>query len=82
MRADLPPPHVLPRGDQPSSLTVRQEQIVRLLIDGHSRSESAQRLGISLNSYKEHLKEAKKRLGARTTVHLVALWLRTLAEVA
>jgi DNA-binding CsgD family transcriptional regulator len=59
-----------------TGLTPRGQQILQLLADGHTQVTVAAHLYIEVSTVKEHLKVARQRLGARTTVHAVATAIR------
>ena len=56
-----------------SALSVREEQILRLLLLGDSNKKMASRLNISSVSVKLHLKTLLHKLGARNRTQ-VAVW--------
>jgi DNA-binding CsgD family transcriptional regulator len=53
-------------------LTPRQTEVVRLAMLGLTAKESARRLGVSKNTVDEHLREARRRVGAPTKTRLIA----------
>lgn len=63
-------------------LTPAQERIVRELADGRYVSEIAKKFGIAPATVYCQLGYARDRMNARTTAHLVALWLRAKREAA
>jgi DNA-binding NarL/FixJ family response regulator len=63
------------RKTEPSHLTERQSRIVELIACGWSDGEIALELGIDATTVREHVSGAKRRLGARSRPHAVALWL-------
>lgn len=60
----------------PCPLTDRQIEVVRLLADGVTQAEIAQRLYLGLTTVKTHLAHAHQRAGTRSAAHLVATALR------
>jgi DNA-binding CsgD family transcriptional regulator len=52
-------------------LTRRQAEVVRLAVSGLTAKETARRLGISKNTVDEHLREARRRVGAATKSQLI-----------
>jgi DNA-binding CsgD family transcriptional regulator len=57
-------------------LTRRERQVVELMSRGHSYQQTADALGLSIETVKSHLKSARRGLAARNTVHAVAEALR------
>lgn len=58
-------------------LSPRQVQVLQLRADGVTHKELPQALGVaSIATADDHLAAARKKLGARTTHHAVALALR------
>ncbi len=57
-------------------LTTREREVLRLLADGLTREEIAERLGIGEGTVRAHLVKANRRLGARNRTHAVAVALR------
>jgi DNA-binding CsgD family transcriptional regulator len=58
--------------DDAPLLTPRQTDVVRLAALGLTAKETARRLGISKNTVDEHLRDARRRLGAATKSQLIA----------
>jgi DNA-binding CsgD family transcriptional regulator len=52
-------------------LTPRQTEVVRLAVMGLTAKETARRLGISKNTVDEHLRDARRRVGAATKSRLI-----------
>ncbi|MEV7231855.1 helix-turn-helix transcriptional regulator [Polymorphospora sp. NPDC051019] len=52
-------------------LTPRQTEVVRLAVCGLTAKETARQLGISKNTVEEHLREARRRVGAATKSRLI-----------
>jgi DNA-binding CsgD family transcriptional regulator len=52
-------------------LTKREREILRLLSTGHSTREISKRLSIGSETIRTHLKNAGRKLGARSRVHMV-----------
>ncbi len=59
-------------GLQKPSLTKRQEEIVKLIIQGYSNKQISDRLFISEKTVKSHLNNVYKKLGLSSRVQLVA----------
>jgi DNA-binding NarL/FixJ family response regulator len=70
----------LPVGGQARSrvslLSPRERQILGLLADGHSGAEIAQELFLSTETVRTHVRNAVRKLGARTRTQAVALVVR------
>lgn len=58
------------------SVTPRQLAILQMLSMGMSGIEMAERLGLTKNTIKSHIRGLYKNLGARTSGHAVALGIR------
>jgi DNA-binding NarL/FixJ family response regulator len=69
--ADLPPPDA-PADLAMAGLTGRQQDVLRLLVDGRSTKEIARRLNLGLGTVKVHLNGVYQRLGARSRTEAVA----------
>lgn len=65
-------PTALP-GAAPPRLTPREIECLRLLAGGESTKRVAHRLAISIKTAQHHVANARKKLGARNSVHAVAL---------
>jgi DNA-binding CsgD family transcriptional regulator len=59
----------------PSGLTDRQSEVVSYVARGFSAAEIGIALSVSEHTVRDHLKNARATLGARTRAHLVALWM-------
>ena len=57
----------------PIRLSVRECEVVLFLSHGASYSRTAKELDISVETVKSHIKQAKQKLGAKTTSHLIRL---------
>ena len=57
---------------EPAGLSAREREIVRLIADGDSGPEIAQRLHISHDTVRTHVRNAMTKLGARSRAQLVA----------
>jgi len=58
---------------RPEILSVREREVVLFLSHGASHKRTAKELDISVETVKSHLKTAKGKLGAKTTLHLIRL---------
>ena len=56
-----------------NKLTVREQQIIQILIRGKLDKEIADELDISLDTVKKHNKSIYKKLNARTRSEVIAL---------
>ncbi len=66
-----------PRGEEPRSrLTPRERELVQLLAEGKSNKESADVLGISLNTVETHRKNVMSKLRLRSASDLVRYAIR------
>jgi DNA-binding NarL/FixJ family response regulator len=54
-------------------LTTREREILQLLALGRTGEEIAQRLVLSPETVQKHVHNAKRKLGARTRAHLIAI---------
>jgi len=72
----------LARKHPPEHLTARQDEVLSWLAHGLSMGEIAAELRVSEHTVRDHVKEARRRLGARTGPHVVALWLAQQTEAA
>lgn len=54
-------------------LTVRERQVLTLLGDGRTTEEAAEDLAISADVAEVHLRNARAKLGANTTIHAVVI---------
>jgi DNA-binding CsgD family transcriptional regulator len=61
-----------PRPDGPRELTPREREVVRLVALGHSGPEVAEELHIAHDTVRTHVRNAMKKVGARSRAHLVA----------
>lgn len=57
----------------PGRLTPRERAVLTQLARGGSQAEVAARLNLTPSGVKNHIYRASRRLGATTTVHLLAL---------
>lgn len=53
-----------------AKLSRRQAQIVVLLVNGDDQKTAARRLGIATSTARNHLRAARARVGARSTLEL------------
>lgn len=68
---------LLTRPRQEENLDVADEAITQLLIEGATAKEIATALGLSHRTVEHRLSRMKDRMGARNTVHLVAMLVAT-----
>jgi DNA-binding NarL/FixJ family response regulator len=64
-------------GARKAALTKRQRQILQMIADGNSTSNTAKRLGLSSETVRTHTKAVLARLSARDRAHAVAIGLRS-----
>ena len=69
-------PAVLTGKDREEMLTAREREILQLLADGMSNADVAQRLFISQETVKSHVRHILAKLEADTRTHAVAIALR------
>ena len=69
-------PAFLAGKDQADMLTTREREILQLLADGMSNADVAQRLFISQETVKSHVRHILTKLEADTRTHAVAIALR------
>jgi DNA-binding NarL/FixJ family response regulator len=56
-----------------ATLTVRERQTLGLLADGASTAEVARRLGVAVNTARNHVQRVLEKLGARSKLEAVAI---------
>jgi DNA-binding NarL/FixJ family response regulator len=78
IRAIPPTGLMVGAGDQPTELTHREAQVLRLLSRGSSTAEIASALSISPITARRHCGEIRQKLGARDRAAVVALATRQL----
>jgi DNA-binding CsgD family transcriptional regulator len=61
---------------RPISLTPREREITGLLAEGLDGREIAERLVLSPETVRTHIRNAMDRAGARTRAHLIAISVR------
>ncbi|WP_313616127.1 helix-turn-helix transcriptional regulator [Rhizobium sp.] len=71
---------LLTRPRHEANLDVEDEAITQLLIEGSTAKEIATTLGFSHRTVEHRLSRMKERMGARNTVHLVAMLMATHLE--
>lgn len=72
---------VQPAGPQPSQLSARETDVVRLVADGLTNAEIAAQLHISVGTVKTHLGNVQTKLNARNRVEIAAwAWRSGLVE--
>ncbi|WP_395517274.1 helix-turn-helix transcriptional regulator [Pseudorhizobium flavum] len=64
---------LLSRPQEQANLDVADEAITQLLVEGATAKEIAATLGVSHRTVEHRLSRLKERMGARNTVHLVAM---------
>jgi DNA-binding NarL/FixJ family response regulator len=62
--------------EQPPALTVREREVLSLLAEGLTHDEIGERLSISGETVRTHVRKASDRLGAATRTQAVAMALR------
>lgn len=62
-----------PLATKPRGLTPREHEIVELLAGGATGEQIAQRLVLSPETVQKHVHNAKRKLGAETRAHLIAI---------
>ena len=62
-------------------LTAREADLVTLLLDGLDLRDAAERLALSMNTVRTHLREVFNKTGTRRQAELVALVLRSVAAL-
>lgn len=67
------PPAVMRRPKQKVALTKVERRTLRLVANGSTYEEVAALEGVSRETVKTRLQAARKKLGARSTTHAVAL---------
>jgi DNA-binding NarL/FixJ family response regulator len=66
----------LERGEQPSELTPREQEIVKLIAEAHTNKEIAEILHLSEKTVENHRGNAMRKLGMRDRVELVRYAIR------
>ena len=59
-----------------TELSPRERETVGLLAQGFSGKEIADRMGIGRYTVNEHLRKARRKLGARNSLHVAVLFVR------
>lgn len=62
-----------PTPTPPDQLTAREAEVINCLARGATHHQAAADLGISHKTINNHLEKARQRMGAQTTLHLLAL---------
>lgn len=57
-------------------VSLREIEVIRLVVDGHSNQEIAERLGVSRRTVQAHLANAMNKTGTRTRTQLAVYALR------
>jgi DNA-binding NarL/FixJ family response regulator len=73
VRAILDPPPASEWEELVSSLSVREHEVLELMVAGLDRREIADRLTISLNTVRTHVKNILARLGVHSSLEAVSL---------
>ena len=68
-------PATLAQAPRPTPLSPREHEILGLLAEGLTGREIARRLFLSPETVRTHIRNATKRLGAKTRVQAVAIML-------
>lgn len=58
--------------DDPPGLSQRETEVIALIARGETRGKAARRLRISEHTLRDHLENARRKLGARNTTHAAA----------
>lgn len=56
-----------------SPISRRERDVLRIVALGHTNAEAGEQLGISPETVRNHIRNARDRLGARTKAHAIAL---------
>jgi DNA-binding NarL/FixJ family response regulator len=65
----------------PSTLTAREQEVVKLIAEGHSNKDMSALLNLGLKTIETHRASAMRKVGARSTAGLVKYAIRNhLAE--
>jgi len=62
--------HLLRRGFMPDPLTVREKQVLEMLVDGRSNKEIALPLGIEERTVKSHVAKLMRKVGVQNRIQL------------
>jgi DNA-binding NarL/FixJ family response regulator len=70
--------HLMANGDEPprnkvSGLTLRERQVLALLVEGFSTAEVAGELDVSVETVRSHVKNLLSKLGVHSRIEAVAL---------
>ena len=69
------------RSSTPSALTAREQEVVKLIAEGHSNKDMSALLNLGLKTIETHRASAMRKIGARSTAGLVKFAIRNhLAE--
>jgi two-component system response regulator NreC len=63
-------PRVTPSGGQPKPLSQREVEVLRLLAQGHTNQEAADRLAVSIKTIETHRKRLSDKLGLKSRAEL------------
>lgn len=60
--------------DAPSSISEKEEQVLRLIAEGNSYEECAALMGLSVNGVKYHIKNIYRKLNVNNRIEAITLW--------
>ena len=60
-------------GERPAPISPRELEVLRLVALGRSNGDIASQLGISSDTVRNHIRNARDKLGAKTKSHAIAL---------
>jgi DNA-binding NarL/FixJ family response regulator len=70
---EIATPETAPQAVALAMLTVREREVLQAMLDGASRAEVATRLRISTNTVRTHVQNLFAKLGAHSTLELLAI---------
>lgn len=74
------PPTIGARDMREADLTPREQEVLRMLLDGLSNGRMATRLGVTTRTVKYHVTNVLRKLGASSRISLLASFRRTLSD--